>query len=53
MVPMKIGQVKNAFSDKKKNQKIFVNGLSENADGKTHFSKMILIWKIIKTMDNR
>lgn len=53
MVPMKIDQVKNAFSEKKKNHKIFVKGLSENADGKTHFSKMILIWKIIKAMDNR
>lgn len=53
MVPMKIDQVKNAFSEKKKNHKISVKDWSENADGKTHFSKMIFIWKIIKAMDNR
>lgn len=53
MLPMKTDQVKNTFLEKNKNNKIFVKALSENANGKTHFSKMILIWKIIKAMDNR
>lgn len=54
IIPIKIDQVKNVFSEEKKNHKIFVKRLPENADGKNlFFLGVILIWKITKVMDHR